>query len=231
MELTAGELKVRDETRRFFQKVYGWMFFGLLLSGGTAYFTAMTPALFQVIYGNKFLFWGLVIAEFGLVFSITWFIKKISANFAKFLFVLYCVLTGLTLSVIFLIFTIKSIGMTFFIAAIMFGSMSVYGFFTRSDLTGIGRILFMGLWGIIIASVVNIFLMRNSIVDVVISILGVVIFTGLTAYDVQKIKKSVTIGKEGTEEDTKNSILGALELYLDFINIFLNLLRLFGRRK
>lgn len=227
MAVTAEQVKT--ETRHFMQKVYAWMFLGLLISAGVAYYTAFNPALFKAIFQNKFLFWGLLIGEIALIFILFAVINKISAWLAVVLFIGYCVLTGLTLSVIFLIYTIDSIGMTFLIASAMFGSMSVYGFFTKSDLTGIGNILIMGLWGIIIASVVNIFL-KNPMVYLITSIVGVVVFTGLTAYDTQRIKNLNIIGNEGTEEDAKEAIIGAVTLYLDFINLFLMLLRLTGKR-
>ncbi|MCF7862379.1 Bax inhibitor-1/YccA family protein [Candidatus Woesearchaeota archaeon] len=222
--------QVIDESRRFFQKVYGWMFLGLIISGITAFWIASSPSLYSVILGNQLIFFGILIGELLLVVGLVALMKKISASLATLMFLLYCFMTGLTLSVIFLVYTIQSIGMTFFIAATMFGVMSVYGMVTNADLTKMGQIMIMGLIGIIIASVVNIFL-RNSMFDLIISIIGVIVFTGLTAYDTQKIKETNIIGNEGTEEDTKESIMGALKLYLDFINLFLNLLRLFGKRR
>ncbi len=218
------------ETNRFFQKVFVWMSFALFISGLTAFGTALTPPIYELIFSNQIFFYGLLLIELALVFGLAFFIKSLSATMAKLMFVVYSFFTGLTLSVIFLIYTIESIGMVFFITAGMFGSMAAYGFFTKRDLTGIGQILIMGLIGLILASIVNIFL-QNSAFDLILSVIGVIIFTGLTAYDVQKIKKKNIIGNEGTDEDSKEAIMGALHLYLDFVNLFLNLLRLFGRRR
>lgn len=225
-----SQQQVIEETRRFFQKVYGWMFLGLIISGITAYWVASNPSLYKFILLNEGIFYSLLIGELALVFGLVWLMKRISANIAIFMFLLYCFMTGLTLSVIFLVFTIESIGLAFFITACMFGIMSIYGYFTKTDLTQIGQVLIMGLFGIIIAGLVNLFL-RNTLIDYIVSFIGVIIFTGLTAYDTQKIKKINIIGNEGTPEDTKESIMGALELYLDFVNLFLSLLRLLGKRR
>ena len=206
------------------------MFLGLIISGITAYWVASDPSLYKVILLNEGIFYSLLIGELALVFGLVWLMKRISANIAIFMFLLYCFMTGLTLSVIFLVFTIESIGLAFFITACMFGIMSIYGYFTKTDLTQIGQVLIMGLFGIIIAGLVNLFL-RNTLIDYIVSFIGVIIFTGLTAYDTQKIKKINIIGNEGTPEDTKESIMGALELYLDFVNLFLSLLRLLGKRR
>ncbi|MEK6940136.1 MAG: Bax inhibitor-1/YccA family protein [Nanoarchaeota archaeon] len=225
-----SQQKIIEETRKFFQKVYTWMFLGLILSGLTAFVVASNPMLYNIILSNKIIFFGLLLTELILVFSLIGFLKRISASLAIFMFFLYCFMTGLTFSVIFLVYTMGSIGLVFFITAGMFGAMSVYGYFTKADLTKIGQVLIMALFGLIIASVVNLF-MRNDTADFVVSIIGVIIFTGLTAYDTQKIRKSNIIGNEGTPEDTKESIMGALHLYLDFVNLFLKLLRLLGKRK
>lgn len=225
-----SQQQVIEETRRFFQKVYGWMFLGLIISGITAYWVASNPSLYKFILLNEGIFYSLLIGELALVFGLVWLMKRISANIAIFMFLLYCFMTGLTLSVIFLVFTIESIGLAFFITACMFGIMSIYGYFTKTDLTQIGQVLIMGLFGIVIAGLVNLFL-RNTLIDYIVSFIGVIVFTGLTAYDTQKIKKINIIGNEGTPEDTKESIMGALELYLDFVNLFLSLLRLLGKRR
>ncbi len=218
------------ETMSFLQKVYAWMFLGLSISGLTAFIVAQNPVFYQAIIFNNVLFYSLLISELAIVLSISAFIRKLSALSATLIFILYCFITGLTLSLIFLLFTLDSIVMVFFIAAGMFGVMSVYGFLTKRDLTDAGRLLTMGLIGIILATVVNLFL-QNSVVDYIVSISGVVVFTGLTAYDVQKIKETNIIGNEGTPEDHKESIMGALRLYLDFINLFFDLLKLFGKRR
>jgi uncharacterized protein len=211
----------------FLAKVFNWMAMGLGITGIVAYFTANT-GLAQSIIASP-LFMVLVIAELGMVFFLSARIDKIQAGTASGLFIGYSILNGLTLSVIFLTYTRSSIAGTFFITAGMFGAMAVYGLVTKRDLSGLGSFLFMGLIGILIASVVNIFL-KSSSMYWVISLLGVFIFTGLTAYDVQKIKNMGEQGimANGEEAIKKGAIMGALALYLDFINLFLMLLRFFG---
>jgi FtsH-binding integral membrane protein len=211
----------------FLAKVFNWMAVGLGLTGIVAYLTAYS-GLAQVIMASP-LFYVLVIGELGLVFYLSARIEKIQATTATGLFVGYAVLNGLTLSMIFLAYTSSSIAGTFFITAGMFGAMAVFGLVTKRDLSGLGSFMFMGLVGIIIASIVNIFL-QSSAMYWVISMIGVMVFTGLTAYDVQKIKR---MGEEGIMSQgegaiRKGAIMGALALYLDFINLFLMLLRFFG---
>lgn len=225
-----SQQQIIDETSRFFQKVYGWMFLGLIISGVTAYWITSDPVLYESILFNKIIFYSLLFGELALVFGLVSLVKRISSQLAILMFLIYCFMTGLTLSVIFLVYTIESIGQIFFISAGMFGSMSIYGYFTKTDLTKIGQVLIMGLFGIVIAGLANLF-MQNSQLDYILSFIGVIVFTGLTAYDTQKIRKSNIIGNEGTSEDSKESIMGALTLYLDFINLFLKLLRLFGKRR
>ncbi|BCL59826.1 membrane protein [Desulfomarina profundi] len=228
---TTGQMTIAQARQQastlFLAKVFNWMAAGLGITGLVAYFTAST-GLAMTIIGSP-LFFILVLAELGMVFYLSARIGKIQASTASSLFIGYSVLNGLTLSVIFLAYTSSSIAGTFFITAGMFGAMAVYGLVTKRDLSGWGSFLFMGLIGIIIASIVNIFL-KSSGMAWMISILGVFIFTGLTAYDVQKIKR---IGEEGImsqgmEMIKKGAIMGALTLYLDFINLFLMLLRFFG---
>ncbi len=211
----------------FLAKVFNWMALGLGITGVVAYFTASTTLARTII--SSPLFFILVIAELGMVFFLSARINKIQAGTASGLFIGYSILNGLTLSVIFLTYTRSSIAGTFFITAGMFGAMAVYGLVTKRDLSGLGSFLFMGLIGIIIASVVN-FFMKSSSLDLTISFLGVLIFTGLTAYDVQKIKNMGEQGimASGEEVVRKGAIMGALALYLDFINLFLMLLRFFG---
>jgi hypothetical protein len=211
----------------FLAKVFNWMAMGLGLTGLIAYFTA-SSGLARAIVGSP-LFFILIIAELGMVFYLSARISKIQAATASGLFIGYSVLNGLTLSAVFLAYTSSSIAGTFLITAGMFGAMAIYGLATKRDLSGLGSFLFMGLIGIIIASVVNIFL-KSSGMSWVISFLGVLIFTGLTAYDVQKIKNMGEEGimSQGEEAIKKGSIMGALALYLDFINLFLMLLRFFG---
>lgn len=218
------------EQRSFIQKVYWWMSSALIITGLVALFTVSTPSLINAIFGNNILFFGLIIGEIGLVVYISRSIGKMSAQTATFAFIGYSALNGLTLSVIFLIYTATSIASTFFITAGTFGIMSIYGYFTKRDLTSIGGLLTMALIGIIIAMVVNMFLNSDSL-SFIISIIGVLVFVGLTAYDTQKIKKMSGSIEDGTEMATKAAIMGALALYLDFINLFLFFLRLVGNRR
>ncbi len=218
------------ETKRFFVKVYSWMSMALVITGLMAYKTTTTPELISFIFGERFVFIGLLILELVLVGVLVGAVRKMSAMTATIVFILYSLLNGLTLSCIFLVFTTDSIAMVFFITAGTFAAMSAYGFFTKKDLTAIGNILVMALFGLIIASVVNLF-MKSEMLYWIVSYVGVLIFVGLIAYDTQKLKKLNIIGNEGTEEDKKEAIIGALTLYLDFINLFLFLLRIFGRRR
>jgi hypothetical protein len=211
--------------------VYQWMALGLGLTGIIAYFTATSPTLLQIIFGNPLVMWGLLIGELLLVVGLSAGISKLSGSTATFLFLLYSGLNGLTLSAIFLVYTTSSIASTFLICAGMFAAMSIYGLTTKKDLTSLGSFLFMGLIGIIIASIVNIFL-KSSAFQFVISGIGVIVFVGLTAYDSQKLK---LMGESAPYDDAlairRGTILGALTLYLDFINLFLMLLRFFGQSR
>lgn len=217
----------QDAASIFLAKVFNWMAVGLGITGITAYFTAST-GLARVIIGSP-LFLIIAIGTLGLVFFLSARIDKIQAGTASTLFIIYSLLNGLFFSTIFLRYTGSSIAGTFLITAGMFGGMAVYGLITKRDLSGWGSFLFMGLIGIIIASIVNIFL-KSPGMYWVISMIGVLVFTGLTAYDVQKIKRMGEDGimQQGNEAITKGSIMGALALYLDFINLFLMLLRFFG---
>jgi uncharacterized protein len=218
------------ETQRFMTKVYGWMSAALAVTGFVAIYVASTPSLVEIIFGNRILFWGLIIGEVLMVGALVGWVAKMSASTATLVFFLYAMVNGLTLSSIFLIYTAGSIASTFFITAGTFGVMSFYGYTTKSDLTKWKNILFMGVIGLVIASIVNIF-MKSTMLYWITTYAGVLIFVGLTAYDTQKIKNMNIIGNEGTDEDHKEAIMGALSLYLDFINLFLYLLRIFGKRK
>ncbi len=211
----------------YIQKVYLWMFIGLIITSITAYFVSQDPDLYNVILGNDVVFYGLLIAQFLAIVSIVAFIKRIPDNLAEITFGLYCFLTGLTLSVIFLAFSITSIAYVVLITAAMFGFMSLYGYVTKTDLTSVGSILTMCLFGIILALIVNLFLM-NSVLDMILSILGVLVFSGLTAYDTQNIKNTLMYSDGDL---IKKEILGALNLYLDFVNLFLDLIKLLGKRR
>jgi FtsH-binding integral membrane protein len=219
---------IEAEQARFITKVFGWMAFALAITGGVAFLVASSPALLQFIFGNRLVFYGLIIGELIMVGYLSAAVNRMSAATATMVFLLYSMLNGLTLSFIFLVYTATSITGTFLITAGTFAAMSAYGYFTKNDLTKAGSLLFMALIGLVIASVVNIFL-RSPMMYWIITYAGILIFVGLTAYDTQKIKEMNIIGNEGTEEDHKEAIMGALTLYLDFINLFLYLLRLFGR--
>lgn len=213
----------------FLAKVFNWMFIGLLLTAAAAFLTANSKAALELIFGNRLVFYALIIAELGMVFTLASRVEKLSASTATILFLLYSALNGVTLSAILLLYTMTSIATTFFITAGMFGAMAVYGFVTKKDLTGMGSFLTMGLIGIIIASLVNLFL-GSPMISWVVSAIGVIIFTGLTAYDVQRLTR---IGAGGIMQGDgaairRASIMGALVLYLDFINLFLMLLHFLG---
>lgn len=212
------------------RKVYVWMTLALAITAITAYGVATSPLLLQTIIGNPIMFWGLIIAEFGLVIWMSARLHKLSLSTATLLFILYSAVNGATLSMIFLAYSIQSIASTFLITSGTFGVMAAYGYFTKKDLTSWGRILLMALIGLIIAAVVNIFL-KNSMMDLIVSGLGVLIFVGLTAFDSQKIKGWLATQEYADESAQKMALMGALTLYLDFINLFLYLLRFFGRRE
>ncbi|MGV1099354.1 Bax inhibitor-1/YccA family protein [Thiovibrio sp. JS02] len=216
----------------FLAKVFNWMAVGLGLTGLSAFLVVNTPLLQQIIFGNKFFFYGLIFGELGLVFYLSARVERMSARAATNLFLLYSLLNGLTLSAILLLYTGTSVAATFFVAGGMFVSVAVYGTVTKKDLTGMGSFLFMGLIGMIIASVVNLFL-GSAMVSWVVSGIGVIVFTGLAAYDVQKILRigSGGIMQSGQAAIQKGAIMGALALYLDFVNLFIHLLRFLGDRR
>ncbi len=222
---------ITKEQRNFFRLVYTWMFFGLALSGVTAVFTAFNPDMAQGILGDRLVFDGLLVAEIVLVVVLAANMKKLPVGWAVALFLLYCVTSGLTLSVIFFVYALNSIISLFFVTSLVFFLMSLYGFFTDHDLTSWGHVLLFGLLGIILVSLVNLFL-NSTAVEWAVNVAGVLIFTGLIAYDTQKLKALDEAGTvEGSDEEIKLSIYGALDLYLDFINLFLKLLALFGKRR
>jgi len=214
----------------FVRSVYNWMCIGLALTGFVAYYVSGSESMRQLIFGNKLIFFGLIIAELALVFSISGMVNRMSAGTATSLFVLYSALNGATLSFIFLIYTQASIVSTFFICSATFLACSIYGWTTKKDLTSWGGFFMMGLFGIIIASLVNMFI-RSSAMSMVVSYIGVIVFVGLTAYDTQKIKNMALAQPAGLDGAVmrKGAILGALSLYLDFINLFLMMLRIFGQ--
>jgi hypothetical protein len=208
------------------RQVYAWMGAGLAITAFLALVTLSSPTLLSAITGNRLVFYGLILGELGLVFTLVGAVDRLSASVATLLFIAYSALNGVTLSIVALVYTADSIASTFVTTAAMFGAMSAYGYMTKRDLTSWGSFLFMGLIGVVIASVVNIFV-GSSTVSWIISGLGVIVFTGLTAYDTWKIKAMAAAGAGGR----KPAILGALTLYLDFINLFLMLLRFTGQRR
>lgn len=212
------------------RKVFVWMALALVITGVTAYGVATTPSLLIAIVTNKALFWGLIIAELALVFAVSGAINRLSLATATLLFVLYSVVNGATLSVIFLAYSMPAIIQTFFITAGTFGVMALVGYTTKTDLTSLGKLLFMALIGLVIATVVNMFVGSTGF-DYILSYVGVLIFVGLTAYDTQKIKQMCMQAPDAGEHMQKLALLGALSLYLDFINLFLYLLRIFGNNK
>ncbi|KGL48929.1 membrane protein [Porphyromonas cangingivalis] len=216
--------------RTLMQYVFLWMAAGLGITGLTSLLLFKNESLIYSLMSSKLLFYGLIIAEIVVVVYLSARISRMSFGMATALFCAYALLNGLTLSPIFLLYTSQSIAETFFITAGTFSVMAIYGYFTKRDLTRWGSLLFMALIGLIIAMVVNFFL-RSGVMSLVISIAGVLIFVGLTAYDVQKIKNLFADVDNANDEVKKIAVLGALTLYLDFINLFLYLLRLFGRRR
>lgn len=212
------------------RKVYTWMTLALVITGVTAYGVANSPALLQAIYSNPIVFWGLAIAELGIVFYTSARIQKLALSTATILFVLFSVINGITMAYIFLAYTMSSIAKVFFITAGTFAAMAFIGHTTKKDLSKMGSIMMMALIGLIIAGIVNIFL-KSSMMDFVISIIGVLLFVGLTAWDAQKIKEMLMDAPDAGEAAQKIALIGALSLYLDFINLFIHLLRLLGNRR
>lgn len=230
--LTAlNPLEIDAVFKTVLRRVYLWMALGLLVTAGAALSTVMSP-LGNLIFTNMYVFYGLLFGELALVMFLSAGIRKLHPSVAGGLFFAYAALNGITLSAIFLIYELGSIGMAFFVAASLFGAMSLIGYSTKKDLSYWGSFLMMGLIGLVIASVVNLF-MASSGMDWLVSVFGVMLFLGLTIYDTQRIKLMTVQSMQAGDEATiaKVGILGALKLYLDFVNIFLYLLRFFGRRR
>jgi len=220
---------VRDvRVTAFLSKVYGWMFLGLLITAGTAVAVASSPALIEALILNRIVFWMLLFGQLGLVFFLSARVAKVSPATAAGLFLLYSASVGVTTSVIFLVYTGASIVSAFVITAGMFGAMALVGTFTKKSLAGVGQFMFMGLIGLIIASIVNLFWMNNALYFVI-SVVGVIVFTGLTAWDAQNLKKMAVALPDGRVGSY--AVVGALSLYLDFINLFFFILRLMGGRR
>lgn len=210
------------------RKVYLWMTLALMITGITAAGVANSPNILALIYSSQAVMWGIIIAEFGLVIYISARLEKLSLSTATTLFALYSILNGVMLSSIFLLYSTAIISKVFFITAGTFGVTALYGYATKKDLSSLGNILFMALIGLVIATVVNVF-MKSAMFDLILSYIGVIIFVGLTAWDSQKIKHMMMVQQNADESAQKLALIGALSLYLDFINLFLYLLRIFGR--
>lgn len=230
-EMSPGMIEA--ETARFMTRVYTWMSGGLALSGGVAWWIGQDQTFAMAIVTNRPLYWGLIIAQLGAVFVLVALIKKMSSTVAALIYFAYAGLTGVTLSMIFLMYTAESIGQVFGLTAFSFAGLSAFGFVTKRDLGPVGSFCMMGLFGMVGYGLLSLFFpsMMGTQASFIYSMVGVVVFAGLTAYDTQKIKQMNIIGNEGTDEDRKEAIYGALTLYLDFINLFLSLLRLFGKRR
>jgi len=226
------QAQAQVQVNQFIRSVYNWMAAGLALTGVVALYVASSESLIRMIFSNQLLFFGLIIGELALVFYLSARIQKIQASTATGLFLLYSALNGLTLSFVFLIYTSSSVASVFFICAATFGACSLYGMSTKRDLTSMGSFMTMGLIGIVIASVVNMFI-QSSGMNLIISYIGVIVFVGLTAYDTQKLKMMALSQPADLDAGVvrKGTILGALTLYLDFINLFLMLMRILGDRK
>ena len=233
-EYASANERLWDASKAFpvlMRKVYVWMSLALAITGFTAYGVATSPGIMQAIYTNQILFWGLIIAEFALVIGVSAAINKLSLTTATLMFVLYSVINGALLSYIFLAYTSSSIATVFFITAGTFAAMAVIGYTTKTDLSSMGKYLLMALIGMIIATLVNVFFVKSTGFELVLSYVGVLVFVGLTAYDSQKIKQMLLQAPDAGEGAQKVALLGALSLYLDFINLFIYLLRIFGKRE
>jgi uncharacterized protein len=217
-----------DLLAAFMRGVYGWMCGGLAVTAVTAWVVSSSPALTAAIFGNRAVFWILAIAQLGIVFALSARVDRMASGTASLLFVVYSALTGVTFSAILLVYTGESIVSTFVVAAGMFGALATYGTVTRRQLSGLGQFLFMGLIGLVIASIVGIF-WHNDGLQFVISFIGVIVFAGLTVYDAQRLKELAFATSAGPTSGA--TIVGALALYLDFINLFLFLLRFLGNRR
>jgi FtsH-binding integral membrane protein len=229
LRATQSSAAVADErVTSFLKSVYGWMFVGLLVTAGVAVFVASEPTLVRAIVTSRLLFLGLVIAQLGLVYWISARVATLKPSTSAALFLLYAATNGITFSVVLLAFTGASIASAFLTTAGMFGALALYGTVTKRSLVGLGQFAFMGLIGIVIASLVGLF-WQNDALQFLISACGVIVFTGLTAYDAQKLK-AMALAAEGPQVGSY-AISGALSLYLDFVNLFLMILRLFGGRR
>ncbi len=221
-------MPISDRVSAFLSAVYGWMCTGLALTAVTAWFIAASPTLVTAIAANRVLFWGLMIAQLGIVFVLSARVQRLGASTASLLFILYPALTGVTISFVLLVYTGESVATTFLVTAGMFGGLAAYGTMTGRSLAGLGQFLFMGLIGVVLASVVGLFWHSDGL-QFLVSFVGVIVFAGLAAYDAQRLKTMALATQDG--QTGSYAIVGALTLYLDFINLFLFLLRFTGSRR
>jgi len=219
---------IPDRVSTFLLAVYGWMCIGLTLTATTAWLIARSPVLVNAVAANRLVFWTLMIAQLGIVFVLAARVQRLAAPTAALLFVLYSALTGVTIAFVLLIFTGVSVATTFLVTAGMFGGLAAYGTMSRRSLAGLGQFLFMGLIGVVLASISGIF-WHSDALQFVVSFIGVIVFTGLTAYDAQRLKAMALTTPDG--QTGSYAIVGALALYLDFVNLFLFLLRFTGNRR
>ena len=221
---------VAETQRNFIRKVFGWMTLGLFITTVGSFMMLFNPALMNAMMARPWTFIILLFAELGLVVFLSAAINRLSPALAGVSFIIYAALNGVTLSVIFMVYELSSIFETFLICALMFAAMTIFGYTTKRDLTSLGSLLFMGLIGVVLAGLLNLFIQSSGLYWIV-TIVGILVFVGLIAYDTQKLKNMSLGVTEGSEAQSKASIIGALALYLDFINLFLLLLRIFGRRR
>ena len=229
-DTTRSPEAVAEGQRSVMLRVFGWMALGLTVTAAAAFYTLTNERLLNAIFSSMWLFIGLLAIEIALVMVLSARLMKLTVNGARLAFIAYAALNGVTLSFLMLVYTAASVAQVFALTAGMFGVMAMYGYVTKTDLTRWGNLLMMGVLGLIVALVINIFL-HNTQLDLVISVIGVLVFVGLTAYDSQKIKRMAAAVDPESEVGHKMAIIGALKVYLDFINMFLFLLRLFGRRR
>ncbi len=224
---------IANETARFMSGVYAWMAAGLCVTGVVAWNVATSPTLVQMIFDNRAIFWGLLIAQLGLVFALAGLMNRISGLAATAIYFLYAALTGATFASIFLVYTQSSVAGIFTMTAFSFAGLSAFGYLTKRDLGPIGSFCMMGLFGMIGFAVISLIFpsVMGPFANFAYAIVGIIVFSGLTAWDTQRIKALYVTGEAGTDIGRKKAIFGALRLYLDFINLFLSLLRLFGRRR
>ena len=221
-------VNVDERVTTFLRAVYGWMCTGLAITAGTAWFVASSPAVVNTIIANRSLFWILALAQIGIVVALSARVDKLSASTASGLFIVYSALTGVTLSFVLLAYTGESVASTFLVTAATFGALALYGTFTRRSLAGMGQFMFMGLIGLLIATFIG-FFWQNDGLQFMISLVGVIVFTGLTAWDAQRLK-AMALAVDGGRA-SQYAVVGALSLYLNFINLFLFLLRFLGGRR